>query len=145
MNVDGTNATPSLAITSIAGIEDYFRTILGTSATVAYVAGYIEITTDKVLTNFEYSVNGVPNVALFNQTNCRTVDVGAYNRYVFEQTPDNVGQWVLLPQESVVDASEVTYAGTLGSTNVQDALNELNALVSAAEKYIVSMVASVTP
>jgi len=145
VNVDGTNATPSGAITSIAGIEAYFQNILGATATVAYVSGYIEITSDKVLTNFEYSVSGVPNVALFNQTNCRTVDVGAYNKYVFEQTPDNVGQWTLLPVDECCDAVDTPYSGTLLSTNVKDALDELNGKITSTEKYIVSMVASGTP
>ena len=124
--VDGVNATPSGVLTTYAQIEDYFTAILSPDATVKFVAGYIEITAKQVLTDFEYTVSGTPNVSIFNKTNCRTIDVGALNKYVFEQTPDGYGKWTKFQTESTYTSSQITHTSpNILSTNVWDALEEL--------------------
>ena len=128
--VDGDYHASENPIKSSAELEDFFRSVLGSTATVVYSGGKIKISTDKVLKTFEYEVNGDANHAIFNKKDERTVEIGANNVYLFETTHDGVGRWVKYVAPTY-NASEIFYEGS--ETNVQDAIDVTKDIANTAK------------
>lgn len=130
LEVDGDYHASENPIKSSAELEDFFRSVLGSTATVVYSGGKIKISTDKVLKTFEYEVNGDANHAILNKKDERTVEIGANNVYLFETTHDGVGRWVKYVAPTY-NASEIFYEGS--ETNVQDAIDVTKDIANTAK------------
>ena len=130
LEVDGDYHASDNPIKSSAELEDFFRSVLGSTATVVYSGGKINISTDKVLKTFEYEVNGDANHAIFNKKDERTVELGANNVYLFETTHDWTGRWVKYVAPTY-NASEIFYEGS--ETNVQDAIDVTKDIANTAK------------
>lgn len=130
--VDGAEQPASEEIKSVKALENYFSGIIGGSE-VKYISGKIKIKSPLKLTTFEYTVNGDHNYAIFNQTKCRTVALGANNLYLFEQTIDGTGRWekYVAPKYNASDIS-IDKGTVVEGETVLDALEIINEKVTTA-------------